>query len=61
LDTNILNVAVPRISTDFMVLDDVAWYGTAYLVTITAFQPVYGSMYRYFDNKCRLSGIHYHF
>jgi MFS family permease len=49
LDTNILNVAVPRISTDFHALDDVAWYGTAYLVTITAFQPIYGTFYKLFD------------
>ncbi|KAH8708470.1 major facilitator superfamily domain-containing protein [Phaeosphaeriaceae sp. PMI808] len=49
LDTNILNVAVPKISTDFHALDDVAWYGTAYLVTITAFQPIYGTFYKFFD------------
>jgi hypothetical protein len=49
LDTNILNVSVPRISTDFHALDDVAWYGTSYLVTITAFQPIYGTFYKFFD------------
>ncbi|KAI0513194.1 MFS general substrate transporter [Xylaria bambusicola] len=49
LDTNIINVAIPQISTDFKALGDVAWYGTAYLLTITAFQPVYGAMYRYFQ------------
>ncbi|KAF2188426.1 hypothetical protein K469DRAFT_769152 [Zopfia rhizophila CBS 207.26] len=49
LDTNILNVAVPKISTDFQALDDVAWYGTSYLVTITAFQPIYGSLYTFFN------------
>lgn len=48
LDANIINVAIPRISTDFHALDDVAWYGTGYLLTITAFQPVYGSFYRFF-------------
>lgn len=48
LDTNIINVALPKISSDFEALQDVAWYGTAYLVTITAFQPIYGSMYTYF-------------
>ena len=48
LDTNILNVAVPKISTDFHALDNVAWYGTSYLVTLTAFQPIYGSLYKFF-------------
>ena len=49
LDTNIINVAVPRISDEFHSLQDVAWYGTAYLLTITAFQPIYGSLYKYFN------------
>jgi MFS family permease len=49
LDTNILNVAVPKISTDFHTLDDVAWYGTSYLVALTAFQPIYGSLYKLFN------------
>lgn len=49
LDTNIVNVAIPRISTDFHALDDVLWYGTAYLLTITAFQPIYGSIYKFFN------------
>ncbi|KAI1821855.1 MFS general substrate transporter [Xylaria intraflava] len=48
LDTNIINVAIPKISADFEALEDVAWYGTAYLLTITAFQPLHGSLYRYF-------------
>jgi MFS family permease len=48
LDTNILNVAIPKISTDFEALDDIAWYGTSYLVAITAFQPIYGSLYTFF-------------
>ncbi|KAG6356246.1 hypothetical protein INS49_015633 [Diaporthe citri] len=48
LDTNIINVALPKISSDFEALQDVAWYGTAYLLTITAFQPIYGSLYTYF-------------
>lgn len=49
LDTNIINVAIPKISSEFHSLHDVAWYGTAYLLTITAFQPIYGSLYKYFE------------
>ncbi|KAJ5691620.1 MFS general substrate transporter [Penicillium malachiteum] len=48
LDANIINVAIPRISSDFHALDDVAWYGTGYLLTITTFQPLYGTFYRLF-------------
>ena len=45
LDTNIVGVAIPKISTEFKALQDVSWYGSAYLLTITAFQPMLGSMY----------------
>ena len=48
LDTNIINIVVPQISSDFHALDDVAWYGTAYLLTLTAFQPIFGSGYKFF-------------
>ena len=48
LDTNIINVAIPTITSEFHSLNDAAWYGTAYLVTITAFQPIYGAAYKYF-------------
>ncbi|KAL8934498.1 MAG: hypothetical protein Q9216_005883 [Gyalolechia sp. 2 TL-2023] len=49
LDINIINVAVPKIASDFRALEDVAWYGAAYLLTVTAFQPAFGNIYKYFD------------
>lgn len=49
LDVNIIGVAVPRIATAFKSLDDVAWYGSGYLLTVTAFQPLMGVIYKYFD------------
>lgn len=51
LDMNIIGVAVPKITTDFRSLNDIAWYGSAYLLTITAFQPFFGNLYKYFDTK----------
>ncbi|RWA05749.1 hypothetical protein EKO27_g9359 [Xylaria grammica] len=51
LDANIIGTAVPRITTEFKSLPDVAWYGAAYLVTVTAFQPFFGNMYRFFNAK----------
>lgn len=51
LDVNIVGVAIPRITTDFGSLDNVAWYGSAYLLTVTAFQPGLGSLYKYFNTK----------
>ncbi|EDN97547.1 hypothetical protein SS1G_12398 [Sclerotinia sclerotiorum 1980 UF-70] len=41
LDVNIINVPIPNISTEFNSLPDVAWYDSAYLLTITAFQPTF--------------------
>lgn len=49
LDKNIINVAVPKITSDFHALEDVAWYGSAYLLTVTSFQPDFGSLYKFFD------------
>lgn len=51
LDMNIIGVAIPRITTDFKSLEDIAWYGSAYLLTITAFQPFFGNLYKYFNAK----------
>lgn len=51
LDMNIIGVAVPVITTEFHSLDDIAWYSAAYLLTITAFQPFFGNLYKYFPAK----------
>ncbi|KAJ3578732.1 hypothetical protein NPX13_g1830 [Xylaria arbuscula] len=51
LDQNIIGVAIPRITTEFRALDDIAWYASAYLLTITAFQPFFGNLYKYFNAK----------
>lgn len=51
LDTTIISVATPRISTQFQSLDDVGWYGAAYLMTLTAFTPVASNFYKNFNPK----------
>lgn len=51
IDNTIIAVAVPKISTEFKALDDVGWYGSAYLLTETALQPPLGNFYKYFDVK----------
>jgi MFS family permease len=51
LDVNILGTAIPQITTDFRSLRDVAWYGSAYLLTVTAFQPLFGNLYKFFNAK----------
>ncbi|KAL4931418.1 major facilitator superfamily domain-containing protein [Aspergillus undulatus] len=51
LDTSIVSTAIPRITTTFHSLNDVGWYGTAYLVANCAVQPLSGKMYTYFNSK----------
>ncbi|KAL8808699.1 MAG: hypothetical protein Q9200_004114 [Gallowayella weberi] len=51
LDTTIISVATPKISTHFQSLDDVGWYGAAYLMTLTAFTPVASNFYKNFHPK----------
>lgn len=51
MTSNTPSNAIPRITTDFHSLDDVAWYLSGYLLTVTAFQPLLGNFYKYFDQK----------
>ena len=51
IDTTIITVAVPKISTVFKSLDDIGWYGSGYLLTVTACQPSFGKVYKLFDVK----------
>jgi MFS family permease len=51
IDTTIVSVAIPEISTQFHALNDVGWYGSAYLIALTAFQPAGGIIYKLFDAK----------
>lgn len=51
IDNTIIGVAIPMISTRLRALDDVGWYGSAYLMTVTAFQPSFGNIYKYFNVK----------
>lgn len=46
LDDTIIATAIPRITDDFKRLDDVGWYGSAYLLTNAAFQLFYGKLYQ---------------
>ena len=43
--------AIPQITAEFHSLEDVGWYGSAYLLTTMALQPTFGKVYAYFDIK----------
>ncbi|KAF2242512.1 efflux pump antibiotic resistance protein [Trematosphaeria pertusa] len=51
LDTTIVGIAIPTITTQFHSLDDIAWYGSAYLITLTALQPSFGRIYKLYSVK----------
>jgi MFS family permease len=51
LDTTIINTALPAITTEFRALADLAWYGSAYLLALTALQPTFGKLYKVIDTK----------
>jgi len=50
-DQNIISTAIPRITDDFHSLDDVGWYGSAYLLTMCSFTLLMGKVYKYYPAK----------
>ncbi|KAE9977253.1 hypothetical protein EG328_002148 [Venturia inaequalis] len=51
LDQLIIATAIPKITTLFHSLEDVGWYGSAFLLCTTSLQPSFGKIYTYFDVK----------
>ncbi|KAF1985121.1 MFS general substrate transporter [Aulographum hederae CBS 113979] len=51
LDMSIVVVAIPVITSDFHSLDDVGWYGSAYMLANCALQPLAGKFYTLFSSK----------
>lgn len=49
IDNTVIAVAIPKISSVFQALSDIGWYGSAYLLTVTALQPTCGRLYKYFS------------
>lgn len=50
-DRSILATAIPKITSQFNSLDDVAWYGSSYLLTTCCFQLMFGKLYADFKVK----------
>jgi hypothetical protein len=46
LDMTIVATAIPRITDQFQSLDDVGWYGSAFFLTVAAFQSTWGKAYK---------------
>ncbi|KAI0099747.1 putative efflux pump antibiotic resistance protein [Nemania sp. FL0031] len=51
IDLTIVSTAIPKITDEFQSLLDVAWYGSAFFITIGSFQSTWGKAYKYFPLK----------
>ncbi|KAK0724214.1 major facilitator superfamily-domain-containing protein [Lasiosphaeris hirsuta] len=51
LDNSIIATAIPKITDQFQSLQDVGWYGSAYLLTTAALQLLFGRFYTFFSIK----------
>lgn len=51
LDLTIVATAIPRITKEFDSLDQIGWYGSAFFLTLAAFQSWWGKAYKYFPLK----------
>ncbi|KAH8662629.1 MFS gliotoxin efflux transporter glia [Xylariales sp. PMI_506] len=51
LDSTIIATAIPSITNEFGSIRNIAWYGSAYQVTNTAFQSMWGKAYTHFSLK----------
>ncbi|KAG4028915.1 hypothetical protein MFRU_018g00260 [Monilinia fructicola] len=51
LDRTIISTAIPEITNEFNSLPDVGWYGSAYLLTCSAFQLLFGKFYTFWAVK----------
>ncbi|KAI2622513.1 MFS general substrate transporter [Hypoxylon sp. NC1633] len=51
IDRTIITTAVPFITHEFKSTADIGWYGSSYLLTACAFQPVFGRVFTLFNPK----------
>ncbi|KAF4953593.1 hypothetical protein FGADI_5929 [Fusarium gaditjirri] len=51
LDQTIVATAIPKITDQFGRLQDISWYGSAYFLTLGAFQSLWGKIYKFFPLK----------
>ncbi|KAJ5113149.1 hypothetical protein N7456_001683 [Penicillium angulare] len=51
LDRTIIATAVPKISDEFHAIGDIAWYASAYLLTSSATQLLWGRVYTFYSTK----------
>ncbi|KAK5064457.1 hypothetical protein LTR84_000290 [Exophiala bonariae] len=56
LDRTIISVAIPEITDTFDSVDDIGWYGSAYMMTGAAFSLMFGKIYKHYPIKTAFLG-----
>ncbi|KAG8527918.1 uncharacterized protein KY384_006834 [Bacidia gigantensis] len=51
LDRTIIATAIPRITDEFHSIQDIGWYGSAYMLTAACFFPISGRIYQLYSTK----------
>ncbi|CAK7218407.1 hypothetical protein SCUCBS95973_003473 [Sporothrix curviconia] len=51
LDRIIISTAIPQITDEFHSIDDIGWYGSAYVLASCATQLLFGRFYAFYSNK----------
>ncbi|KAK4544705.1 hypothetical protein LTR36_003954 [Oleoguttula mirabilis] len=51
LDRTIIATAIPKMTDDFHSLDDIGWYGSAFMLTSSCFQLLLGRVYTFYCPK----------
>ncbi|KAK5707030.1 hypothetical protein LTR17_021066 [Elasticomyces elasticus] len=51
LDRTIIATAIPKITDEFHSLDDIGWYGSAFMLTTCCFQLLLGRVYTFYTPK----------
>lgn len=51
LDRMIIATAIPYITNEFRTIEDVGWYGSAYMLTAAIFNPLFGRIYQLYSTK----------
>ncbi|KKY27674.1 putative mfs multidrug [Phaeomoniella chlamydospora] len=51
LDRTIISTAIPRITDQFNSIDDIGWYGSAYMLANCSVQLIYGRIYKFYPTK----------
>ncbi|KAF3000059.1 hypothetical protein E8E13_000803 [Curvularia kusanoi] len=54
LDRTIIAVAIPAMTNAFQSIEDIGWYGSAYLLTGACFNPIFGRIYSLYSTKWTL-------